>query len=253
MMQLDAANERPGFRETRQRLSQAQKTTKGAPAYSRYVNRPLGRSFAAAAYLLGRTPNQVTAVSACFTYAAIAVVFLVRPQWWVGVLVAALLVLGYALDAADGQLARLRGGGSPAGEWLDHMFDAGKVATLHLAVLVAVYRFYDVADGWLLVPLAFSAVSSVAFFGMILNDLLRQRQVAATGVPIERGGTSRLRSLLVIPTDYGFLCLAFVLFGVPAAFFPVYCLFFLANAGFLALAVVKWFHDMQALAGPAPR
>lgn len=246
-VQATAERQRDGYRATRERLAQAQKTSKGAPAYSRYVNRPLGRSFAAAAYLADRTPNQVTAVSACFTYAGIALVALVRPHWWLGLVVAALLVLGYGLDAADGQLARLRGGGSPAGEWLDHMFDAGKLATLHLAVLVAAYRFYDLGEGWLLVPLGFSAVATVAFFGMTLNDLLRQRQVARTGVQLDRGATSTVRSLLVVPTDYGFLCLAFALCGLPQVFFPLYGVFFVANAGFLGLAVVKWFHDMQAL------
>ena len=48
-------------------LQAAQKSSKGAPAYSRFVNRPLGRRFAAAAYRLGATPNVVTAVSACFS------------------------------------------------------------------------------------------------------------------------------------------------------------------------------------------
>ena len=57
-----------------------------------------------------------------------------------------LLVVGYAFDAADGQLARLRGGGIIAGEWLDHMVDAIKVASLHLAVLVGLYRFDAVPD-----------------------------------------------------------------------------------------------------------
>jgi hypothetical protein len=51
----------------------------------------------------------------------------------------------------------------------------------------------------------------------------------------------------VIPTDYGLLCLVFVLLGAPLVFFWVYALLFLANAGFMALASVKWFRDMQAL------
>ncbi len=236
-----------GYREVRQRLAAAQKSSKGAPAYSRFVNRPLGRSIAAAAYLLGRTPNQVTAVSAALSFAAIAVIALARPTVPVGLVVAVLLVAGYAFDAADGQLARLRGGGSPAGEWLDHMVDAAKISSLHLAVLISAYRFMDLADGWLLVPLGFCIVNAVAFFGMILNDLLRQRHAAATGVPVQRGESSALRSLLVIPTDYGFLCVAFALLGVRTLFFGVYTLFFVAYAGFLLLAVVKWFRDMDAL------
>jgi phosphatidylglycerophosphate synthase len=233
--------------QVRARLASAQKSSRGAPAYSRYVNRPAGRAFAASAYLLGRTPNQVTAVSAVFTFAGIAVIALVDRRWWTGLVVAALLVVGYALDAADGQLARLRGGGSPAGEWLDHVVDAAKISSLHLAVLIGTYRFVDLSAGWLLVPIGFAVVGAVTFFAMILNDLLRQRRAAATGVAVERGGSSTLRSLLVIPTDYGVLCLAFALLGADRWFFGVYTLLFVANAGFLALAVVKWFGDMQAL------
>jgi phosphatidylglycerophosphate synthase len=239
--------ERPAYADVRQRLAAAQKTSKGAPAYSRFVNRPLGRSIAAAAFLLGRTPNQVTAVSAAFSALAIVLLAAVRPSWPLGIAVALALVLGYAFDAADGQLARLRGGGSPAGEWLDHMVDAAKISSLHLAVLVSAYRFMDLGAGWLLVPIGFCIVNAVAFFGMILNDLLRQRHAAATGVPVQRGETSALRSLLVIPTDYGFLCVSFALLGASRVFFGVYTLFFAGYAGFLALAVVKWFRDMDGL------
>src|SRR5690349_18876650 len=159
-------------------LSHAQKTAKGAPAYSRFVNRRAGRYLAAAAYQAGRTPNQVTAVSAAFSAAAIALVALLPPSAVLGVVVAVLLALGYALDSADGQLARLRGGGTPAGEWLDHVVDAAKIASLHLALLVGLYRS-GTRGGELLLPLAFSAVATVLFFATLLNDALRARHGGA--------------------------------------------------------------------------
>ena len=104
------------LRTTVRRLAAAQKGATGAPAYSRFVNRPLGRLFAALAFHAGLTPNAVTAVSAAFTTTGVALLALAPPSVPMGLAVAACLVLGYALDAADGQLARLRGGGSPAGE-----------------------------------------------------------------------------------------------------------------------------------------
>jgi phosphatidylglycerophosphate synthase len=231
------------------RLAGAQKHTPGAPAYSRYVNRPLGRRLAAAGFLAGLTPNVITGISAAFSFAGIAVVALVRPTWWSGLVVCLALVVGYAFDAADGQLARLRGGGSHAGEWLDHMVDAAKISALHLAVLIAAYRFFDLGSaGWLLVPVGFVLVANVMFFGMILNDLLRARQAAQTGVPVVRDRRpSLVRSLLVVPTDYGLLCAVFLLLGAPTAFFAVYALLFGANAAFLVLAAVKWFRDMAGL------
>ena len=57
------------FRGSLTELQRAQKTSKGAPAYSRLVNRPLGRVFAAVAHVAGATPNMVTAISAGFTSA----------------------------------------------------------------------------------------------------------------------------------------------------------------------------------------
>lgn len=239
-----------GYRHALDRLNHAQKTSVGAPAYSRFINRPLGRRFAAAAYVLRMTPNGVTAVSAACSFTAIATLALVPPNWWLGLFVALFLVLGYALDAADGQLARLQGGGSLSGEWLDHVVDAAKISSLHLAVLVSVYRFFDLEPFWLLVPVVFTLVANVTFFAMILNGLLRDRHVARTGHVVSRPPSSVLRSLLVVPTDYGLLCLIFLLLGWQIGFFVVYTGILLCSTGFLVLALFKWFGDMNRLDRP---
>src|SRR5690554_2860599 len=121
------AAEADGYRAIVQRLASAQKPGRGAPPYSRWVNRRLGRWLAAAAFLARLTPDAVTAISALTTLSGLVLVALVAPTWWLGPLVAFLLLLGYALDSADGQLARLRGGGTKSGEWLDHVVDAAKI------------------------------------------------------------------------------------------------------------------------------
>ncbi|MFC4693193.1 MULTISPECIES: CDP-alcohol phosphatidyltransferase family protein [Geodermatophilus] len=241
---------RPGgesLRATLRRLSSAQKGAAGAPAYSRFVNRPLGRVFAALAFHAGLTPNAVTAVSGATTATGIVLLALAPPSVPTALAVAACLVLGYALDAADGQLARLRGGGSPAGEWLDHMVDAAKASGLHLAVLVGLYRSTDVDPVLLLVPLGYCVVDAVTYFGTMLNEALRaQHGVATRAQPTaQRVGVGR--SLLTLPTDYGLLACTFVLYGWTAVFVPVYTVLFLAAAGFLALASVKWFREMGRL------
>ncbi len=236
------------YRETVVLLAHAQKTSKGAPAYSRFVNRPAGRRLAAVAFLLGRTPNEVTAVSAVFSGIGIVLIATVHPALWVGLAISLCLVIGYAFDAADGQLARLRGGGSASGEWLDHVIDATKISSLHLAVLIASYRFFDLGSAaWLLIPIGFTVVAAVMFFAMILNDQLRRQQAVVSGKAVDRGNSSTLRSLAVIPTDYGVMCLVFPLLAIPTVFFGAYTFLFLCNAGFLALAAVKWFRDMQVL------
>lgn len=235
------------FAGAHRRLAGAQKGhARGAPAYSVYVNRRLGRILAAAAFRWGWSPNGVTGVSAVHTLAAIVLLITLPAQWWSGALASVLLVLGYAWDSADGQLARLRGGGSLAGEWLDHFVDAVKIASLHLAVLVALWLHTPARDtGWLLVPLGYSVVGVVTFFGMLLNDLLKaKRGVASTHA---RGGGTFGRSMLLVPTDFGVLCLVFLLWGWTTGFLWAYSALALANAAFLLLAALKWFREIRDL------
>lgn len=232
--------------DTVRQLAGAQKAAaRGAPAYSLFVNRPLGRLPAAVAFRLGWTPNQVTGLSAALSLAGVLVLALAPATLTTGLAVWLLLAGGYVLDSADGQLARLRGGGSPAGEWLDHVVDAGKISSLHLAVLVMLYRQSDLADpAWLLVPVGFTIVAAVSFFAMILNDLLKARYATA---PAPSKPSTPLRSLAGLPTDYGVLCLSFVLLGMPSVFVAVYGALLAANIVYLGLALVKWYGDMRAL------
>ncbi|AUG31274.1 CDP-alcohol phosphatidyltransferase [Microbacterium hominis] len=227
-------------------LGSAQKGRgRGAPAYSLYVNRPVGRVIAAGAYTWGLSPNQVTAVSAVLTFTGVALLALVPPSTALGIGVWLLLAAGYAWDSADGQVARLRGGGSLAGEWLDHVVDAAKLVSLHIAVAIGAFRFFGLPLAWTLVPLGFAIVATVTFFAMILNDLLRAR----SGVPqaAEAGGSSPLRSVLGLPVDYGVWCLSFVLWGMPPVFAVVYSLLAIAAVLYLVAALPVWFRRMGRL------
>lgn len=249
-MNIDPAPQ--GFRPALAALAAAQKTSKGAPAYSRYVNRPLGRVFAATAFNIRLTPNQVTSISAVFTFTGVALIALARPDWYVSLAVLAALVIGYALDAADGQLARLRGGGSVTGEWLDHTVDAFKIGVLHLAVLVSWFRFDDERGAWLLVPLGFQAVATVQFFSILLMDQLRRAHRGTTKTLMSSDGSSSpLYSLAVVPTDYGLLCLVLGLMFATDLFRAVYTFVFACNAAFLLLALPKWYREVAGFARPS--
>ena len=246
---------RPTRGESLQRLKSAQKSNRGAAGYSRWINRPAGRQIAAVAHVAGLTPNQISAISAAFTFAGIVVVATVEPSWYIDLVVAALLLAGYAFDSADGQVARLRGGGSAAGEWLDHVVDAAKIATFHLAVAISWFRFYEVRSGaWLLLPLGFAAVSSVFFFALVLSDMLRRvarLEAGGTGVttssvdPGEKAPV--LRSLIVLPNDYGVLCLVMLALAWQTPFTVLYGLLFAANVLFLAAGLARWFREMSRL------
>lgn len=236
------------FSDSLHRLKSVQKTSKGAPFYSLVVNRPLGRVFAALAHQLGLTPNHVTVISAFFTFGGIVALATMPPGPLAALVVTLALVVGYALDASDGQLARLRGGGSLAGEWLDHSIDSVKIATLHLAVLVMAFRGLDLPRAWLFVPLAFTTAYVVHFFGMLLTDLLTRVRLAQTGSTAVAGTSSRASSILKLPTDYGFLCLSFVLLAVPQAFVVVYTFFALSMVGYTALVLPRWYRRLARLA-----
>ena len=218
-------------------LRSAGKSDYGIPLYSRVVNRPLGRRFAALAHVAGMTPNQVTAVSAALTFAAIVLVATVPPGVVRGVVAATLLCLGYALDSSDGQLARLRGGGTLTGEWLDHMIDCAKNASIHLAVLLSLYRFGGVDEVALVLPAAFQIVVTVLFFG---NTLIEQLRGGPRPVRDAGGRRSMIRSVLVAPADYGLLCLAFVAFGSRPVFLAAYAVLLLGNIAYLTGALVRW-------------
>ena len=239
---------RPGFRDAMTRLRGAQKSARGGPPYSIFVNRPMGRVLAALAFTAGLTPNQVTALSAVATFVGVGLLAAAPASYVTGVVVCVLLVLGYALDSADGQLARLRGGGSLQGEWLDHTVDSVKVVTVHLAVLVTFFLHLGLPTAWLLVPLVFAVASSVHFFGMILVDLLGRATRAELGLPAPaRTAPGASTALLKLPTDYGVFCLATVLLGAHTLFVGVYALLGLATVGYTLLVVAKWRRDVVAL------
>lgn len=241
---------RESYRTTVSRLSAAQKpAASGSPPYSVLVNRRAGRLVAAWAFRRGMTPNTVTAMSAILTFSGIIVIATVRPAWWVGILVWLLLALGYAFDSADGQVARLRGGGSLAGEWLDHVIDCVKITSLHLAVLVTAYLHFDLPySALLLVPILFAIVGTVEFFAMILNDQLKRvGRSGPTDLAVVRNRHGLIRSILLLPTDYGILCLVFLAMGAPFLFFSIYAALMAATAGHFSLASIKWFRDIRAL------
>lgn len=244
-----ANGEHMSIGESYRALAAAQKGhARGAPAYSVYVNRRAGRSLAAFAFRAGLSADQATIISAAHSLIALVILIAAPSEVWVGLAVAALLLLGYAWDSADGQIARLRGGGTAAGEWLDHFVDAVKIASLHLTVLVALWLHTPAREtAWAAVPLVFSVVAVVTFFGMLLNDLLKGKE----GLPSthSRGGGTAGRSILLLPTDYGIVCLVFVLWGWTTAFLWAYSLLAAANLVFLLLAAIKWHREMRALDG----
>ena len=205
-------------------LRLAQKPGGGVPAYTRWVNRRLARFAAAAAYTVGLSPNAVTGISAIVSLAGLVLVVALPATPWVGLAVGTLLALGYVLDSADGQVARLGRRGSPAGEWLDHVVDAIRTPAIHLAVAIAMSVAPAGSRVVAGVAIAYALLSSGQFMSQILSEQLSGARAPASDT------AGRVQSFALLPTDMGTLCVIFLAWGFPTAFAWLYVALFVVNA-----------------------
>jgi phosphatidylglycerophosphate synthase len=255
-----------GFAESFAALARMQKPARGVSLYSSRINRPAGRFLAALAARAGATPNQVTLLGLVFSLTAIGLIVATPASLLTAVLLGPLLVVSFALDSADGQLARLQGSGGPAGEWLDHMVDAGVKLTLHLAIVVAWFQA-DRPGRELLLPLAFQVVAVLMFLAVTLGGMLRSASASASasaarsagagqarvtvhdhgGVGGGRAGVRRpgLRAVVLLPVDYGALCLLFLIWAWPAAFRIGYAALLAAQLTFLIAFAIGLYRELS--------
>ncbi|MEU0597704.1 CDP-alcohol phosphatidyltransferase family protein [Streptomyces sp. NPDC006393] len=225
-------------------LAKVQKPASGVPAYTRFVNRPAGRLLAATAHRMGLSPNHVTAASGVVTLAAVAAVALHRPTPALGCWVAVALLAGFALDSADGQLARLKRSASRSGEWMDHVVDCAKLLGIHAAVLVSLYRFSDrPRPALLLAPIAFQSAAVLLFFGGMLTQQLRARGAGEHARPTRPA--SAVRGMALLPVDYGLLCLIFLFLGDRRLFLALYLSLLAAHVVLVPAFLVKWFRELS--------
>ena len=222
-------------------LNTAQKPGHGVPAYTRWVNRRLARYAAAAAASRGISANGITVISAAFSAAAVVLIAAAPASPWLGAAIAALLAAGYILDSADGQVARLTGTTSLAGEWLDHLVDSVRVPAIHLAVLVGIVQGGLLPEWSAWLPLAFTLTSVGHFMSQILAEQLLKTRETPAEAP---AGT--FRSWLLLPTDMGTLCWVFLAWGNPALFIGAYGGLFLLN---LAVVIASVQRKFMALSG----
>lgn len=231
------------FGDAYRALALRQKTGSGVPFYTRVINRRLGRLIAAAASPLRVSPNAVSLASAALWLAGLALLATVPTSVPVVIVVVVILTLSFGLDAADGQLARLTGRTGRAGEWLDHVLDAARQVAVHLAVLIALFRFADTDAKTLLIPLAFALVASTRFVAQVLAEQLRGGAAPAPAVrPVPR----RPGAMIQLPADTGTLNATLLLLPAPTVFLIVYGALALANTGLLAATLVRRFAELAA-------
>lgn len=224
-------------------LARAQKSGAGVPWYMRVVNRRLGRGLAALASPTRLTPNHLTLASFAAFLAGASLLATVAPGVAMAVGAMLMLQLGFALDSADGQLSRLRGTGSPAGEWLDHVVDSARHPMFHLAIMIGLFRFSDLPDVALLLPVAFALVSGVRFFAQILAEQLARRDPVTGPESVPRFGT-----WIQAPADTGVNNLIIVLWPWTGAFMATYSVLAAMNVLLLVATVIRRYRELDRLA-----
>jgi hypothetical protein len=109
-------------------------------------------------------------------------------------------------------------------------------------VLVSFYRFFTLPDPvFLLAPMVFQLAAVVIFFGGILTEKLKWRTTGAAPA----GAPPGLRSVLLLPVDYGLTCVSFLLLGSQQVFLVVYCALLAAHVLFMGAFLVKWFRELR--------
>lgn len=232
---------RIAYAEARRRLASAQKAGAGVPAYLRWVNRPLGGQAAVIAANWGGSPNGVTALSAAFGVVGVGILA-GFPSWWAGPVATCLLLIGYVLDSADGQLSRIQGRGGPAGEWLDHVVDGVRAPLVHIAVAVHLLRA-EAAPWLILVAGMFSVLVSGWFLSQLLAEKLLPKKPPSTDDP----QSGILESFIKQPQDPSttYLTLAFI--GLPVVFAVIYSALFAWHVLIFAASLRRKHAQLTAL------
>lgn len=235
------------FAQALSQLRGAQKPGHGVPAYTRWVNRRIARIAAALSFRMGLSANAVTAISGLVSLAGMVVLVFMPVRPTTGLLAAALLALGYILDSADGQVARLSRSSSPAGEWLDHVVDAIRTPLIHASVLIALFRDDHVGMTWVqYVAVAFMVLSAGHFMSQILADQLTRASSIALRKE-ETTGNGLRKSLILLPTDTGVVCWLFVLWGFPMIFGLAYGVLLATNLVHAATSMYRKYRSLAML------
>lgn len=221
----------------RPRAADFYRTNRGGGLYSEAISQRIGAAIAMAADRLGLSPtaltltNLVTGLAVSVTAVALAgkVVAGAVPAWVVGLLALVGWQLAYALDCADGQLARVTGQGSPAGARVDVLCDVAAQVGLATALSATAVAQRPGTPVWLLTVFAGSMLVN------LMTSVLQSGASAASMVP----STSLPVRLVKLIRDYGAITLAagLVLAFAPAVMVWVIVALTVVNGGFLLASI----------------
>lgn len=199
----------------------------GMAFVTRRFSQPLGGALAAIALVCGLSPNAVTLIG-FLTAVAGSVAFGADTSIASLVTAAALWQLAFALDCADGQLARATSRQSPFGGWLDVACDFGRTVSVSLAILASLLHRGEVWNAAAYVA-AFSLMtgSAVYLFTAINTTVRSAPELALTG------WKHQIRQLIRAATDTPVTLLAL------CAMRPWPTILFIASTGLGCMLIMR--------------
>jgi phosphatidylglycerophosphate synthase len=205
-------------------------TNRGGGLFSEAVSQRIGAQFALAAYRMGLTPTALTLANLGLGLAvSVVVVANAGAGWWVGLLALVGWQVAYALDCADGQLARVTARTSPAGARVDVLCDVAAQIALVAAVSAVAVAQQPGTPAWLV------AVFAGTWMVNLVTSVLQSGPQAASMVP-SRSLPVRLVKLV---RDYGAVIMlaGLVLTIIPEWTVALLVAFSVVNGGFLLASI----------------
>ncbi|RKF24269.1 CDP-alcohol phosphatidyltransferase family protein [Micromonospora globbae] len=213
------------------------RTNRGGGLFSESISQWLGAAFAVAAHRLGLRPTALTITNLVLGLAtSVTVVALAGrvadgdvPAWVVGLLALVGWQVAYALDCADGQLARVTGQGSPAGARVDVLCDVAAQIALVAALGATAVAQHPSTPPWLV----------AAFAGTWMVNLVTSVMQAGPNAASMVTSTSLPVRIVKLVRDYGAVIFvaALVLLLAPALALWVVVAFTVVNGGFLLASI----------------
>ncbi|MEE6258608.1 CDP-alcohol phosphatidyltransferase family protein [Plantactinospora sonchi] len=213
------------------------RVNRGGGLFSEALSQRLGAGLSVAAHRLGLPPTALTianlllglAVSATVVALADRVAAGSVPAWPVGLLALVGWQLAYALDCADGQLARVTGQGSAAGARVDVLCDVAAQIALVTALSATALAQRPSTPIWLI----------AAFAGTWMVNLVTSVMQAGPNAASMVTSTSLPVRLVKLIRDYG--AVIFVA-GLVLALLPSWTIWLIAaftivNGGFLVASI----------------
>ncbi|SCL22170.1 CDP-alcohol phosphatidyltransferase [Micromonospora nigra] len=223
--------------EARPTVADFHRVNRGGGLFSESVSQWLGAVFAVVAQRLGLPPTALTITNLVLGLAtSVTVVALAGPvaagdvpAWAVGLLALVGWQVAYALDCADGQLARVTGQGSAAGARVDVLCDVAAQIALVAALAATAVAQEPATPTWLV------AIFAGTWMVNLVTSVMQAGPNAASMVT----STSLPVRLVKLIRDYGAVIFvaALVLAFAPALVLWVVVAFTIVNGGFLLASI----------------